>query len=88
MNDRVLSLSEFEMKVVRTFACSSLDELQQGAALNTAMEVLITRGLVSKIGNLTPDGRRLSDELFGDAASDDPFNPFGSGPVPIGPRED
>lgn len=49
-------LTSFELKVLSAFASNSVDQLQQGAALNAAAECLIDGGYMGREGNLTDKG--------------------------------
>lgn len=49
-------LSEYELTVLKAFAFGTVDDLQQGAALNAAAEFLAESGYMGKGGNLYDKG--------------------------------
>lgn len=63
------TLTEYEIMVLRAFACGNLDDLRQGAALNSAAEFLSGCGYVD-LSNAAPtrEGKRILKKLSEDAA--------------------
>ena len=50
------TLTTYELKVLNAFYSNSVDQLRQGAALNSAAETLIASGYMSRYGDLRDKG--------------------------------
>lgn len=54
--DSPASLCDYELKVLNAFANSTVDDLVQGAALNSAADALVASGYMNRSGDLTERG--------------------------------